>query len=219
MHWRRLPLDDIPLSDPEMFNTWLLEQWQLKDKLIEHYALNGRFPADDDIGFVETAVGLKSLWEIGHVFLATTIIAVLSVIVRIFHGHCRRFWIISLDVASVTTSLPWPFPAFPPPFAGHSRRYSILSNHLNHLKTLANRSETHLDRRFVEPPPLGERLGRPLGAGFRCLGGRAGRGFAGRWAGRVALSWLCGRAGWLFCVCAGRAGRAFAAQWAFSCFF
>ena len=90
MHWRRIALSSIPLpsnpnSEPssaesEAFASWLLSQWRIKEDLIEHYALNGRFPADQETGFVETQVKLRSIWEVGHIFGATAIITLISIV-------------------------------------------------------------------------------------------------------------------------------------------
>jgi lysocardiolipin and lysophospholipid acyltransferase len=44
MYWRRLAMDSIPLDDPKKFETWMLEQWRIKDELLEVYMQTGRFP-------------------------------------------------------------------------------------------------------------------------------------------------------------------------------
>ena len=78
MHWRRVAVSTIPLSDPDAFNAWLLNQWRVKEGLIEHYALNGRFPAEGTAGgdgWIETEVKLGSLWEIGEIFAPTAVMA------------------------------------------------------------------------------------------------------------------------------------------------
>lgn len=89
MYWRRLPVSSIPLEDSVKFEAWLLEQWRIKDDLLEQYVQNGRFPADDGFnykdettvngssdgqvlrgaGFIETKVKLAHWYEIGQIFV------------------------------------------------------------------------------------------------------------------------------------------------------
>ncbi|KAL8829695.1 MAG: hypothetical protein Q9170_006058 [Blastenia crenularia] len=90
MYWRRFPISSIPLptssnpspSETEAFNKWLLNRWQEKEALLEQYAQNGRFPADEGhdsegapgvgmvkgAGFIETEVKLGRWWEILQIF-------------------------------------------------------------------------------------------------------------------------------------------------------
>lgn len=90
MYWRRFPVSSIPLpssSDPSpqeagAFGDWLHARWQEKEALLEHFARNGRFPADDGhdsedapsvgmskgAGFIETRVQLTHWYEILQVF-------------------------------------------------------------------------------------------------------------------------------------------------------
>ncbi|KAL9010118.1 MAG: hypothetical protein Q9173_004917 [Seirophora scorigena] len=90
MYWRRFPVSSIPLpssSDPSpqeagAFGNWLHARWQEKEALLEHFARNGRFPADDGhdsedapsvgmskgAGFIETQVQLTHWYEILQVF-------------------------------------------------------------------------------------------------------------------------------------------------------
>jgi len=39
----------MPLDDPKAFEAWLEERWREKDRLLEHYVQNGRFPTDDGL--------------------------------------------------------------------------------------------------------------------------------------------------------------------------
>ncbi|KAL8729355.1 MAG: hypothetical protein Q9181_005031 [Wetmoreana brouardii] len=90
MYWRRFPVSSIPLptsSNPspqesEAFSNWLLARWKEKEALLEGYAQNGRFPADEGhdsesepglgmvegAGFVETEVKLAGWYEILQIF-------------------------------------------------------------------------------------------------------------------------------------------------------
>ncbi|KAI4138382.1 MAG: hypothetical protein LQ341_004694 [Variospora aurantia] len=90
MYWRRFPVSSIPLpksSDPlpqeaAAFNNWLHARWQEKEALVEQFARNGRFPADDGhesegaagvgmrkgAGFIETQVELAEWYEISQIF-------------------------------------------------------------------------------------------------------------------------------------------------------
>ncbi|KAL8926686.1 MAG: hypothetical protein Q9208_002760 [Pyrenodesmia sp. 3 TL-2023] len=103
MYWRRFPVSSIPLpasSEPstaeaEAFNSWLLARWTEKEALLEQYAQNGRFPADEGYdsegkpgigmgkgaGFIEIEVKLRSSYEILQIFSvlgAFTAVAVAS---------------------------------------------------------------------------------------------------------------------------------------------
>lgn len=80
MYWRRIPVSSIPFDDLKVFEIWLRDQWQIKEDLLEGYARNGRFPADDGqnfesskvvkgAGFVETKVKLAHTYEIGQIFV------------------------------------------------------------------------------------------------------------------------------------------------------
>ena len=89
MYWRRFAVSSIPTDDPKQFETWLLDQWRIKDALLEQYIQNGRFPADDGhdsdgepainghpgakvlkgAGFIETEVKLAHWYEIGQIFV------------------------------------------------------------------------------------------------------------------------------------------------------
>ncbi|KAL8706366.1 MAG: hypothetical protein Q9201_000574 [Fulgogasparrea decipioides] len=90
MYWRRFPVSSIPLptsSNPspqesEAFSNWLLARWTEKEALLEGYAQNGRFPADEGhdsegepgrgmvkgAGFIETEVKLARWYEILQIF-------------------------------------------------------------------------------------------------------------------------------------------------------
>ena len=89
MYWRRFQVASIPVDDPAKFEAWLIEQWRIKDDLLEQYVQNGRFPADDGrddrkalldghrtstkavdgAGFIETEVKLAHWYEVGQIFV------------------------------------------------------------------------------------------------------------------------------------------------------
>ncbi|KAL8926105.1 MAG: hypothetical protein Q9172_001933 [Xanthocarpia lactea] len=119
MYWRRFPVSSIPVptsSDPspqerEAFSNWLLARWKEKNMLLEGYARNGRFPADEGhdsegepsvgmtkgAGFIETEVRLAHWYEILQIF--SVLGAVVSVGVAL-----SRFWgLLSMISASGKT--------------------------------------------------------------------------------------------------------------------
>ena len=88
MFWRRIPVSSIPIDDPKAFEAWIHGQWEIKEALLEGYAQNGRFPADDGQhpekgpeevgakvkvvkgpGFIETRVRLIHWYELGLIFV------------------------------------------------------------------------------------------------------------------------------------------------------
>ena len=89
MYWRRIAVSSIPFNDTQEFDLWLRNQWQEKEDLLEHFAKNGRFPADDGhdsegepaingnsgaqvlkgSGFIETEVKLAHWYEVGQIFV------------------------------------------------------------------------------------------------------------------------------------------------------
>jgi hypothetical protein len=76
MYWRRFAIADIPVAeDPKVFEAWLRQKWDEKDRLLEQYHQTGRFPADDGDahvakpdGFTETKIGPG-----GHGYIETRI--------------------------------------------------------------------------------------------------------------------------------------------------
>jgi lysocardiolipin and lysophospholipid acyltransferase len=56
MHWRRFAVSELP-KDAKEFDHWLTKRWQEKDAILEHYAQNGRFPADEGTDYVEVHQG------------------------------------------------------------------------------------------------------------------------------------------------------------------
>ncbi|KAL8692252.1 MAG: hypothetical protein Q9218_002686 [Villophora microphyllina] len=96
MYWRRFPVSSIPLptsSNPspqesEAFSNWLLTRWKEKEALLEGYAQNGRFPADEGhdmegdpsvgmvkgAGFIETEVRLAHWYEVLQPFTVLSIV-------------------------------------------------------------------------------------------------------------------------------------------------
>ncbi|MCJ1306908.1 hypothetical protein MMC25_000552 [Agyrium rufum] len=105
MYWRRFAVSSIPYQDPKAFETWLMQRWQEKEALMEGYAENGRFPADDGedpaptvmpedgsdpvaargAGFIETNVGLGHWYEIADIFV---VLATLALFVHIV----QKYW-------------------------------------------------------------------------------------------------------------------------------
>lgn len=93
MYWRRFAVSSMPLDDTKAFEAWLDERWREKDKLLEHYMQNGRFPADEALavdkdyhysvhedgstdgnavqaaGYIETEVKPTSRFEILQIFV------------------------------------------------------------------------------------------------------------------------------------------------------
>ena len=90
MYWRRFPVSSIPVSDTKEFEIWLKQVWQEKDDLLEYFAQNGRFPADEGqdlqdndptlkgAGFIETEVRLDYWFEIGQIFVVMLTLAMVS---------------------------------------------------------------------------------------------------------------------------------------------
>jgi hypothetical protein len=89
MHWRRFALSSIPIGDSKAFELWLKNVWLEKEALLEYFAENGRFPADDGqdsevkaapkgAGFIETEVTLAHWWEIGRIFVVAAALALIA---------------------------------------------------------------------------------------------------------------------------------------------
>lgn len=90
-------MSTLPIDDPKRFEAWLVEQWRIKDTLLEQYVQNGRFPADEGhdfetepaingnagtkvpkgAGFIETEVKLAHWYEIGQIFVFLAAFALL----------------------------------------------------------------------------------------------------------------------------------------------
>jgi len=62
VHYRRFAVRDIPLQDPQEFETWLYARWAEKEQLLEHFRAHGSFPAED--GYVRTRVRLQNSFEL-----------------------------------------------------------------------------------------------------------------------------------------------------------
>lgn len=95
MYWRRIPLTEIPFDDTEAFQAWTLEQWQIKEQLLEGFAQNGHFPADEGLdskgnnvaedgaqskvargaGFIETQVQLTHWSDLLKIFVVPALSA------------------------------------------------------------------------------------------------------------------------------------------------
>lgn len=106
MYWRRVAVSSIPIDDPQKFELWLRDQWQIKENLLEYFTRNGRFPADDGhdsegepavngapgskvlkgAGFIETEVKLAHWYEIGQIFVALAAYAlVFNILAKIWN--------------------------------------------------------------------------------------------------------------------------------------
>lgn len=90
-------MSSIPVNDPHKFDMWLRNQWQEKEQLLEYFAQNGRFPADDGhdsegefttngdsgaqvlkgAGFIETEVKLAYWYEVGQIFIVLAAFALI----------------------------------------------------------------------------------------------------------------------------------------------
>lgn len=97
LYWRRFAVSALPVDDAKEFEEWLVEQWKIKDALLEQYVQDGRFPADEGYdpekelaingntgtqvpkgaGFIETEVKLAHWYEIGQIFVVLAAIALL----------------------------------------------------------------------------------------------------------------------------------------------
>ena len=84
MYWRRIAISSIPFNDPEVFDTWLVKQWRIKDELLEGYVENGNFPADQETGFIEAEVKLGHWLEIGQIFHGFTYLSICLVALGYF---------------------------------------------------------------------------------------------------------------------------------------
>lgn len=95
----------MPLDDAKAFDVWVNAQWREKDRILEYFYDNGRFPADEGIepsqevkgenikgaGFIETEVKLGSYLEIGQIFVVLATAALIANILtklweRTVHG-------------------------------------------------------------------------------------------------------------------------------------
>lgn len=106
MYWRRIPVSSIPIDDLGQFEVWLKGQWQIKEDLLEGYARNGRFPADDGhdsdgepalngnpgskvsqgAGYIETKVKLANTYEIGQIFVVlAAFVLIINVLVKVYN--------------------------------------------------------------------------------------------------------------------------------------
>ncbi|KAI9764273.1 MAG: hypothetical protein M1840_008564 [Geoglossum simile] len=89
LHWRRFAVSSIPIDNQKAFEQWVLDRWIEKDAFLEHYLLNGCFPADDGsdengevlsngnggkgvprgVGYIQTDVRLAHWYEVGQIFV------------------------------------------------------------------------------------------------------------------------------------------------------
>jgi 1-acyl-sn-glycerol-3-phosphate acyltransferase len=83
MHWRKFPVDQIPLGEDnkEEFEKWLQDLWLEKDALLDHFYKTGGFPKKDMAVCVRTEVKLKN--PIGDVFSIFAVLALVAVVCRI----------------------------------------------------------------------------------------------------------------------------------------
>ena len=99
-------MSSIPINDPHKFELWLRNQWDEKEQLLEYFAQNGRFPADDGhdsegepaingnsgaqvlkgAGFIETEVKLAHWYEVGQIFVVlATFALVFNVLAKLWN--------------------------------------------------------------------------------------------------------------------------------------
>jgi hypothetical protein len=96
MYWRRFAVSTIPVGDRKEFEAWIMKRWLEKEDLLEHFALNGQFPANEgfedqpvaaadatsevpkDFGFIETEVKLGHWYEVGQIFVVTAAWALIA---------------------------------------------------------------------------------------------------------------------------------------------
>lgn len=98
-YWRRFRVDEMPLDEPEKFETWLRERWYEKDALLETYTTTGRFPrlptepgkADTEVpDFIETEVRTKYWWEFLRIFVVIGIFGLLgNMVVKFWYRMSR----------------------------------------------------------------------------------------------------------------------------------
>ncbi|KAL6704550.1 hypothetical protein ACN47E_008060 [Coniothyrium glycines] len=94
LHWRRFRIADIPTADDKEFSDWLLARYREKDDLLQYFAENQRFPADEGVtpdanggqplqgaGLVETSVTPNKPYEFLQIFAP---IAALILVVNVF---------------------------------------------------------------------------------------------------------------------------------------
>lgn len=98
MYWRRFAVSSIPVDDAHEFELWVRQRWLEKEQLLEQYTRDGRFPADDGsdseseqawngidgskvtrgAGFIETEVKLRRWYEVGWIFVALVVFALIA---------------------------------------------------------------------------------------------------------------------------------------------
>jgi lysocardiolipin and lysophospholipid acyltransferase len=83
MHWRKFPVDQIPLGEDqtEQFEKWIRDRWSEKDVLLDHFYKYGKFPEDHMAVCVKTEVKLKN--PIGDVLSIFAVLGLLAVVSRI----------------------------------------------------------------------------------------------------------------------------------------
>ena len=80
MHWRRFKVSEIPTGDQKAMEAWILDRWQEKDEMLDHYLREGRFPAEADVvkvngvgkpkeNYVETEVRPANPLEFFQIFV------------------------------------------------------------------------------------------------------------------------------------------------------
>lgn len=106
MYWRRFPVSSIPLHDPHKFEYWLRARWTEKDRLIEHYYRNGRFPADTGVsqgsdsntrrgaGYIETEIKPTHWYEFLQIFAP---IGLFALVLYVFYGALPKRIIKTFD--------------------------------------------------------------------------------------------------------------------------
>lgn len=90
---------NIPLDDANEFEKWLKQRWEEKDRLLEYFNQNGRFPTDDAAtaektkGYIDTEVRLVKWYEVGQIFvILTTFALVVNVITRFYQVILLPLW-------------------------------------------------------------------------------------------------------------------------------
>ena len=114
MYWRRFAVSSIPVDDAQEFELWVRQRWLEKEQLLEQYTRDGRFPADEGsnseselasngtdgfkvaqgAGFIETEVKLRRWYEVGQIFVALVVYALIANILAkmwnlVVHGTLR----------------------------------------------------------------------------------------------------------------------------------
>lgn len=88
VHIRRYHTKDIPTQDAEVFSKWLHERWVEKDKMMEYFYKEGRFPTGQQLRRVDLPVQLNnSLVDLAQIWICLLpYIPIIKVLSTVYHG-------------------------------------------------------------------------------------------------------------------------------------